>query len=156
MLILNQLSHIVVAATCRTGDGEVELTTDGIGTLTILTAFISILDGLIALSTYLTLSNYISVFPVPNELKLPISPITFLVISFFALIGSVLGFAAGMQCIMRKESGYVKLGMPLLMVAGILNFLPLPASIPAWTIMFGIPMIILSSLVLVFVTTKKQ
>ncbi len=121
----------------------------------IVTAFLSLFDGLVALSTYLTLSNYISVFPVSAELKLPISPITFLVISFFALLGSVLGFATGIQCLMRRESRYIIIGMPLLMVAGILNFLTLPASIPAWIILFGIPMVTLSSLALVF-NHKKE
>jgi len=159
---------LVIGLTCaiwsfRVGESKVRVRPIVGGTLVIIAAFISVINGSSALVGSL---QGLSWTPPPTGYEL-IFYLTLLVIGFFALVGFALGLAAGIQSLRRKQFRFAMLGISLLMFAGLSNFLngavivleyseAWNSSSFIWGVLFGTPIAGLALLGLVFVATGKQ
>lgn len=125
------------------------------GILTIVAACIAGISGVLAL--WLSLNTLYGGYYLRDlEISFAIQTIAF--IGFFALVGFGFGFAAGIQSLRRKQFARTMVGIMLLMFAGILYFLTfaLPYNAFIWALMFGLPIVSLSSLGLLFVALRKR
>ena len=159
---------LLIGLTCavwsfRAGESKVRVRPIVGGILVIIAALISLFNGLSAL---VGSHQGLSWTPSPTGYKL-IYYLTLLVIGFFALIGFALGLAAGIQSLRRKQFRFAMLGISLLMFAGLSNFLngavivlryswAWNSSSFVWFFLFGVPVVGLALLGLVFVATGKQ
>lgn len=123
------------------------------GILTIAAACIAAFDGFVAIAASLiSLSFWYTSSYVRGYFQ------TLVVVGFFALIGFAFGLAAGIQFLRRKQFVFAMVGTSLLMLSGFVNFfMPrMPYSGYVWALMFGLPIVFLSLLGLVFVATRKR
>ncbi|MCZ2809784.1 MAG: zinc-ribbon domain-containing protein [Candidatus Bathyarchaeota archaeon] len=125
------------------------------GILTIVAACIAGISGVLALWFSLN-TLYGGYYHRVWEIAFVFQTLAF--IGFFALIGFGFGLAAGIQSLWRKQFARTMAGTTLLMLAGILYFLTfaLPDNAFIWALMFGLPIVSLSSLGLFFVALRKR
>lgn len=126
------------------------------GILVIVAAAISAIDGFFALS--MSISVLSSPYPYAYYGGMLAFYNALLVVGSFDIIGFVGGLTAGIQSVLGKRFIVAIAGAVLLMVSGIWNFLMAftPYAGVFWAVIFGIPIIILDSIGLVFVASKKR
>lgn len=131
-----------------------ELVTAG-GILVIISACVGFFSGVVGLAisiSGLTSAGYSSSYYMPAYRSL-------LLVSIFHLVGFGFGLAAGIQSLRGKEFKFVLVGISLLTLMGvsalIVGLIPSGTNI-LFAVIFGVPIILLSLLGLIFIATKRS